>query len=197
MLFPREPDAHFHGVGDRTDDGTGATSTEPRAEQYRLHALLAAGRGRAGHLPGLRRQVGPVPAAGLVARRHGRPDAGQRPDPRGDDGGGRRLPGRPLLPAVHARGAAGHRLHRRHHAVRGRHHRRRHDRHQEGAGLLDGQPARLHDAGPGRRRLGGRAVPPAHARLLQGPAVPRLGQRHLRLPSRAGHDARWAACIPR
>ena len=24
-----------------------------------------------------------------------------------------------------------------------------------------------------------------------------LRQRHLRLPSRAGHDARWAACIPR
>ena len=41
---------------------------------------------------------------------------------------------------------------------------------------------------PGRRRLGGRAVPPAHARLLQGAAVPRLRQRHLRLPSRAGND---------
>ncbi len=100
-------------------------------------------------------------------------------------------------PAVHRRGAAGHRLHRRHHAVRRRHHRRRHDRHQEGAGLLDGQPARLHDAGAGRRRLGGRPVPPGHARLLQGPALPRLRQRHLRLPSRAGHDARWAACSRR
>ncbi len=101
------------------------------------------------------------------------------------------------LSAVHAGGAAGHRLHRRHHAVRGRHHRRGDDRHQEGAGLLDGQPARLHDAGPGRRRLGGRPVPPAHARLLQGPAVPLLRQRHLRLPSRAGNDARWAACSRR
>ena len=34
-----------------------------------------------------------------------------------------------------------------------------------------GQPARLHDAGPGRRRLAGRPVPPDHARLLQEPAV--------------------------
>ncbi len=34
----------------------------------------------------------------------------------------------------------------------------------------------------------GGPVPPAHARLLQGAALPRLGQRHLRLPSRAGHD---------
>ena len=76
-------------------------------------------------------------------------------------------------------------------------HRRRHDRHQEGARLFDGEPARLHDAGPGRRRLGGGAVPPAHARLLQGPAVPRLRQRHLWLPSRARNDARWAGSIPR
>ena len=43
----------------------------------------------------------------------------------------------------------------------------------------------------------GRPVPPDHARLLQGPALPRLRQRHLRLPPRAGHDARWAACSPR
>ena len=41
--------------------------------------------------------------------------------------------------------------------------------------------------GAGRRRLGGGAVPPDHARVLQGAALPRLGQRHLRLPSRARH----------
>ena len=46
------------------------------------------------------RQVGAVPAARLAARRDGRPDAGQRPDPRGDDGDGRRLPGGPLHAAV-------------------------------------------------------------------------------------------------
>ncbi len=91
-------------------------------------------------------------------------------------------------PAVHAGGAAGHRLHRRRSRCSWRPPSPGHDRHQEGAGLFDGQPARLHDAGPGRRRLGGGPVPPDHARLLQGPAVPRLRQRHLRLPSRAGND---------
>ena len=47
-------------------------------------------------------QERPVPAARLVARRDGRPDAGQRPDPRRDDGHRRRLPGRPLHAAVRA-----------------------------------------------------------------------------------------------
>ena len=51
---------------------------------------------------GLRRQVGPVPAASLAARRDGRADAGQRPDPRGHDGRRRRLPRRPVFSAVHA-----------------------------------------------------------------------------------------------
>ena len=38
-------------------------------------------------------QVRPGPAARLAAGRDGRPDAGQRADPRGDDGGGGRVPG--------------------------------------------------------------------------------------------------------
>ena len=63
------------------------------------------------------RQVGPVPAARLAAGRHGGPDAGQRPDPRRDDGRGRRLPGRAHVPAVQ-------RLARRH--ARRRRHRRLH-----------------------------------------------------------------------
>ncbi len=42
------------------------------------------------------RQVGPVPAAGVAARRHGGPDAGLGADPRGDHGHRRRLPDRPL-----------------------------------------------------------------------------------------------------
>ena len=41
------------------------------------------------------RQVGAVPAAGVAARRHGGPDPGLGPDPRGDDGHRRRLPDRP------------------------------------------------------------------------------------------------------
>ena len=48
------------------------------------------------------RQVGPVPAACVVAGRDGRPDAGQRAHSRGDDGDGRRVSGRPLHAAVRA-----------------------------------------------------------------------------------------------
>ena len=46
------------------------------------------------------RQVGADPAAHLAARRDGGPDAGQRADPRGDDGDRRRLPDRAHAPAV-------------------------------------------------------------------------------------------------
>ena len=46
------------------------------------------------------RQERPVPAARLAARRHGRPHARQRLDPRGHDGHGRRVHGRPLHAAV-------------------------------------------------------------------------------------------------
>jgi len=69
---------------------------------------------------------------------------------------GRRLSGRPLFPAVHDGVALTIGLYGGHHAVRGGDHCHRHDRHQEGAGLLDGQPARLHDAGPGRPAAGRR-----------------------------------------
>ena len=59
------------------------------------HHAGAAGAGGHGHrpaaLPGRHRQVGPDPALHLAARRHGRPDAGQRPDPRRDHGHRRRL----------------------------------------------------------------------------------------------------------
>ena len=46
------------------------------------------------------RQVGAVPAPRLAAGRDGGPDAGQRPDPRRDDGRGRRLPRRARHAAV-------------------------------------------------------------------------------------------------
>ena len=63
------------------------------------------------------------------------------------------------------------------------------ERHQEGARLLDGEPARLHV--PGRRvgGLRGRHLPHGHPRLLQGAAVPRLGLGHPRDARRAGHAA--------
>ena len=44
------------------------------------------------------REVGAAPAPDLAAGRDGGPDAGQRVDPRGDDGHGRRLPDRPHAP---------------------------------------------------------------------------------------------------
>ena len=75
------------------------------------------------------------------------------------------------------------------------------ERPQEGAGLLDGQPARLHVR---RRRrtaapveLPGRHLPPRHARLLQGRPVPRRRLGHARAwPARATSCA-WAACKKR
>ena len=68
------------------------------------------------------RQERPVPAARLAARRDGRPHARQRPDPRGHDGHGRRVHGRPLHAAVRrvARRPARRGRHRRHHGPAGR-----------------------------------------------------------------------------
>ena len=63
--------------------------------RYPDDALPAAVRGRDG-------QVGADRPAHLVAGRHGRPDAGLRPDPCRDHGDGRRVPRLPLLAAVRA-----------------------------------------------------------------------------------------------
>ena len=105
LLFPREPSADFHGVGParRGSDqlgpgGTVEVHADPEARQFGVMPYWMLVAGRPGHLPRLRRQVGPVPAAGLAARRDGRPDAGQRPHPRRHDGGGRRLPGGRVYP---------------------------------------------------------------------------------------------------
>ena len=83
---------------------------------------------------------------------------------------------------------AGHRRRRRrrHRALR-RHHRPGAERHQAGAGLLDGVAARLHVPGDGRRRVRRRHLPPLHPRVLQGLPVPRLGRGHPRAARRAGH----------
>ena len=64
-----------------------------------------------------------------------------------------------VLSGVHARGAAGHRLYRLHHAVYRRHDRHHRHRHQAGAGLFHGEPIGLHDAGAGGGRLAGGHVP--------------------------------------
>ena len=175
------------------------SSRSPRSARSTTSTVLErAPRDRAGHGHRHRaaavrrrvRQVGPAAAVRVAARRHGRPDAGVGAHPRRHDGDLRRLPDDPGQPDPRPGlrlGARRHRLGRRaHRAVRG-HHRRRPERHQEGAGLLDGQPARLHV--PGRRlgRLRRRHLPHGHPRLLQGAAVPRLGLGHPRHARRAGH----------
>ncbi len=82
-----------------------------------------------------------------------------------------------------------HRVDRGGHGALRRHHRRRPERHQEGAGLLDGVAAGLHVPGRRRRRVRGRDLPPGDPRLLQGPAVPGIGIGHPRDGRRAGHAA--------
>ena len=105
------------------------------------------------------RQVGADPALRLAARRDGGPDAGLRADPRRDHGDRRRLHDRahelslrmaPTTLAVVA-------VDRRRDGALRRDHRAGAERHQEGARVLDGQPARLHVPRDGRRR----ATPPA------------------------------------
>ena len=127
-----------------------------------------------GLLGGARREVGADPAAHVAARRDGRPDAGQRPDPRGDDGHRRRLPDRALPPAVRERvrdpGPRGRA--RRGDAPDGRADRARADRHQARDRLLDDVADRLHVRRRRARRVPERDVPPDDARVLQGAALP-------------------------
>ena len=101
------------------------------------------------------RQVGADSALRLAAGRDGRPDAGLRADPRGDDGDGRRLHDRPQRGAVQPRAAdAGDRRgHRRGDGADGRHDRPGAERHQARARVLDRVAARLHVPGDGRRRV--------------------------------------------
>ena len=141
------------------------------------------------------RQVGAISAVRLAAGRDGRPHAGLRADPRGDDGDGRRLHGRPFARAVQPCAEdAGHRGHRRRvHGDAGRFDRPGAERYQARAGVLDSQPARLHGAGAGRRRILGRGLPPVHARVLQGAALPWIGLGDSRHVRRAGHAPHGSA----
>ena len=97
------------------------------------------------------------------------------PGPLGDDGGRRRVSGRAVLSGLRARSAAGHRLRRLHHAFLAA---------TIAITAIDIKRVLAYSTvsqlgymmlGPGRRRLGGRPVPPDHARLLQEPAVHVLG----------------------
>jgi NADH-quinone oxidoreductase subunit L len=102
---------------------------------------------------------------------------------------GGRLHGRALVRDLRARpeGDVRGRAHRRPHRVLRRVHRPRPERHQARAGLLDGEPARLHVPGLRRGGVRGGRVPPHDPRLLQGPPLPRLRLRHPRHVGRAGH----------
>ena len=143
----------FAQLGTTDYDGVfGAVGTAGRRHGHRDRAAAAARRVR---------QVRPVPAAGLAARRHGGPDPGLGAHPRRDHGHRRRLPDRPLRADLRRDADRAHRRPRRrrgHPADRGDH-RLRVRRHQEGAGLLDGQPDRLHV--PGRRASARPATSPA------------------------------------
>ena len=89
-----------------------------RVHHHEHHRDLARARPRRGlpavHLDGgdpavrrHRREVGAVPAARVAARRDGGPHARLGADPRGHDGGRRRLPDRPALPGVPRRRTSG------------------------------------------------------------------------------------------
>ena len=102
----------------------------------------------------------------------------------------------PLFVQVAGR-AARRRLHRRLHRPARRADRPDAERPQARAGLLDHQPARLHVPGAGLRRRAASTwspfavdrghLPPVHARLLQGAAVPGGRQRHARDGQRHRH----------
>ena len=128
-----------------------------------------------GLLGGAVAKSGADPAPHLASRRDGRPDAGQRPDPRGHDGDRGRLPDRALPRAVREglRDPGSRGRPRRGDAADGGPDRARADRHQARDRLLDDVADRLHVRRRRARRVLERHVPPAHARVLQGAALPR------------------------
>ena len=79
------------------------------------------------------------------------------------------------------------RHHRHRHRVLRRHHRPGAERYQEGLRLLHRFAARLHVPRRRLRRVFRRHLPPDDARVLQGAALPRRGQRDPRALRRAGH----------
>ena len=142
-----------------------------------------------GLLGGAVAKIGADPAAHLAPGRDGRPDAGQRPDPCGDDGHRRRLPDRPLPSAVRerVRDPGSRRRARRGDAADGRADRARADRHQARDRVLDDVADRLHVRRRRARRVSERDVPSDDARVLQGAALPRRRDRDPRDRRRAGH----------
>ena len=178
----------------------------PAADAARRRAL-AGGIGAADRRGGAAarrrgRQIRAAAAADLAARRHGRPDAGQRAHPCRDHGDGRRLSDRAHACALRAC-AAGRRLAV---AVIGAptlllagFSALNQTRYQAHPGLLDDQPDRLHVPGARGGRLVGGHLPLHDACLLQGAAVP-LRRRRRPAPRRGTRylqDGRTAAAICR
>jgi hypothetical protein len=135
------------------------------------------------------REIRADSAVRLVAGRDGGPDAGQRSDPRGDDGDRRRLHGRTLTRdfSERAGGHAGGRRDRMRDGALCRNDRPRADRHQESAGLLHGFATRLHVFGMRRGRIRRGHFSLDDARIFQGLALPCRGKRDPRHGRRAGH----------
>ena len=170
--------AQHPGVAGEADRDAGRRVDDP-----------AGGRRPAG-VRGCDGQERPVPAPRLAPGRHGGPDAGLRPDPCRHDGQRRRLPGRARQPAVRPRaGGDGRRRRDRHLHRDPRGVDRVHpDRHQARARVLHALAAGLHVRRAGRGRLRRGDLPPDDPRLLQGPAVPRVGLGDPRRRWRAGHE---------
>ena len=167
-----------------------AAATRPALVEHRQPRRARPARRR-------RREVGPAAAPHLAARRDGRPDAGLRPDPRGDDGDRRRLPDRAHPPDLRGRARTsstssaiigGVTL-----VVAGRD-RARAVGHQARDRVLDDVADRLHVPRGRDRRLRLRDVPPDDARVLQGAALPRGRRRSSTTSPASRTSARWAAC---
>ena len=174
---------------DLTDVFAAAPSLADDRDQLPL-AGVECGGGRLA--PALHRRDGQVRTAlpaHLAAGRDGRPDAGLRPHPCGDDGDGGGLS---RLPHVAGAGVGAlhadlHHLHRRLHRLLRGDGGAGAERHQAGDRLLHLLAARLHVRGGGGRGVPGGDVPPLHPRLLQGDALPRRRLGHHRDAPRAGH----------
>ncbi len=141
-------------------------------------------------------QVGAGADPHVAPGRDGRADARLRAHPRGDDGHRGRLPDLSHTPDVRGRSdvqAPGRSARARDAAARWSR-RARAAGHQAGDRLLDHVADRLHVRRGRRRRVRVCDVPPRHARVLQGAAVPLRRPGHPPPGRRAGHPAAWAAC---
>ena len=166
----------FAGRGRRFRNSTGAQGSCGRtrigpwragADRHRAIAVCRSGG-----------EIGADSPVRLAPGRDGRADAGERAHPRGHDGdrgrvhGGTHERGLPTRAVGHGRSGDRGRGHRDFCGV----HSPGAERHQEGAGVFDDQPARVHVSRAGRRRIRGGNFSSDDPCLLQGAAVPRRGQ---------------------